>query len=78
MVIFGKFVNKNAVKSVFKVVLVEVSQKSRKMLIFWKKIFLTTAKIWDTSTKVQSPPTQISPRKGSKFRSHIMDPSWKI
>ena len=43
--IFGKFVNKNAVKSGFGVVLVEVSQKSRKMLIFWKKSFLTMAKI---------------------------------
>ena len=43
--IFGKFVNKNAGKSDLWVALVEVSQKSRKMLIFWKKSFLTTAKI---------------------------------
>ena len=52
---------------VFGVVLVEVSQKSRKMLIFWKKSFLTTAKIWDTSTKVQSPPPKYLPGKVQNF-----------
>ena len=42
--IFGKFVNKNAVKSGFGVVLVEVSQKSRKMLIFLEKIIFNYGK----------------------------------
>ena len=44
-------------------VLVEVSQKSRKMLIFWKRLFSTMAKTWNTSTKVQSPPPKYLPGK---------------
>jgi len=73
--IFGKFVNKNAVKSGFWGGLGRSISKISKNAHFLEKIIFNYGKNLKYFYQGAKSPTQISPRKGSKYRSHFMEPS---
>merc|ERR1712240_418366 len=72
--IFGKFVNKNAIKIDFWVICVEVSRKfSKKSPILGKKYFSTGPKFQSISPLVPSPP----PQKSLCFQSPVHFPFFR-